>query len=203
MAWFGWGWDGSDLACVELYDLYNPFVDHTLRLIQHNWVVLAYNHNIVILVLIIGESSIGVISTYHFISVLSLLLPGIIILFLHLLSTNPKCTQPCYSNLLLRRRWTGILRRGVLGYVLPRLSFLCCYRVFCCSVPLSHHSLWRHYLCNNYSLFMTFGYLWTLLGRMCGTIDHGSCIRWVLGFVIKIRYDRSGTRAVSTIETLA
>jgi hypothetical protein len=34
-------------------------VDHTLRLIQHNWVVLAYNLNIVILVLIIGEPSIG------------------------------------------------------------------------------------------------------------------------------------------------
>jgi hypothetical protein len=32
---------------------------------------------------------------------------------------------PCYSNLLLRRRrWTGILQRGVLGYVLPRLQFL-------------------------------------------------------------------------------
>jgi hypothetical protein len=33
-------------------------VDHTLRLIQHNWVVLAYNFNVVILVLIIGESCI-------------------------------------------------------------------------------------------------------------------------------------------------
>jgi hypothetical protein len=49
-------------------------VNHTLRLIQHNWVVVAYNLNIVILVLIIGESSIGVISAYHFITVLSLLL---------------------------------------------------------------------------------------------------------------------------------
>jgi hypothetical protein len=37
----------------------DPFVDHTLRLIQHNWVVLAYNFNLVSLVLIIGESSIG------------------------------------------------------------------------------------------------------------------------------------------------
>jgi hypothetical protein len=36
------------------------------------------------------------ISAYTFITVLSLLLPGIIILFLHLLSTNRKCTQPCY-----------------------------------------------------------------------------------------------------------
>jgi hypothetical protein len=92
MVWFGWGWDGFGLACVESYDLYNPFVDHTLRLIQHNWVVLAYNFNIVILVLIIRESSIGVIFAYHFILVLSLLLPCIIILFLHLLSTNHKCT---------------------------------------------------------------------------------------------------------------
>jgi hypothetical protein len=37
----------------------------------------------------------------------------------------------CYSNLVLRkRRWTGILRRGVLGYMLPRLPFLWCYEVF-------------------------------------------------------------------------
>jgi hypothetical protein len=44
---------------------------------------------------------------------------------------------PCYSNQLLKRRgWAGILRRGVLGYVLPRLSFLWCYGVFCCSVSL-------------------------------------------------------------------
>jgi hypothetical protein len=37
-----------------------------------------------------------------FITVLSLLLPHIIILFLHLLSTNHKCTQPCYFPLLLK-----------------------------------------------------------------------------------------------------
>jgi hypothetical protein len=35
-------------------------------------------------------------STYPFIIVLSLLLLCIIILSLHLLSTNHKCTQPCY-----------------------------------------------------------------------------------------------------------
>jgi hypothetical protein len=34
-------------------------VDHTLKLIQHNWVVLAYNFNVVILMLIIEESCIG------------------------------------------------------------------------------------------------------------------------------------------------
>jgi hypothetical protein len=42
------------------------------------------------------------ISAYHFIIVLSLLFPCIIIYFLHLLSTNHKCTQPCYFPLLLK-----------------------------------------------------------------------------------------------------
>jgi hypothetical protein len=77
-------------------------VDHTLALIQHNWIVLAYNPKVIILVLIIGESSIGAISAYHFITFLSLLLPCIIILSLHLLSTHHKCTQPCYFSLLLK-----------------------------------------------------------------------------------------------------
>jgi hypothetical protein len=38
------------------------------------------------------------ISAYPFITILSLLLLGIIILFLHLLSTNQKCTQTCYFS---------------------------------------------------------------------------------------------------------
>jgi hypothetical protein len=137
MVWFGGEGDGFGLACVKLYDLWNPSVDHTLRLIQYNWIVLDYNFNVKILVLIIGELSIGVISAYPFTTVLSLLLPCIIILFLHLLNTNYKCTQPCYFFLLLRRRrWTRILRRGVRDYVLPRLPFLWSYGVFRCFVSL-------------------------------------------------------------------
>jgi hypothetical protein len=77
-------------------------VDHTLRLIHHNWVVLAYNFNVEILVLIIGKLSISAIFAYPFITVLSLLLSYIIILFLHLLSTNHKCTQPYYFSLVLK-----------------------------------------------------------------------------------------------------
>jgi hypothetical protein len=77
-------------------------VDHTLRLVQHNWVLLAYNFNVVILAITIGELSIGAIFAYHFIIILSLLLLCIIILFLHLLSTNHQCTQPCYFPLLLK-----------------------------------------------------------------------------------------------------
>jgi hypothetical protein len=48
---FGCGmvWFGFCLACVESYDLSNPSVDHTCRiLIQLNWVVITYNFNIVI-----------------------------------------------------------------------------------------------------------------------------------------------------------
>jgi hypothetical protein len=77
-------------------------VDHTLRLIQHNWIILAYNFNVEIFVLIIEKLSLGAFSAYPFITILSLLLPYIIILFLHLLSTNHKCTQPCYFPLLLK-----------------------------------------------------------------------------------------------------
>jgi hypothetical protein len=122
-------------------------VGHTLRLIQHNWVVLAYNYNLVILVLIIGELSIGAISAYHFISVLSLLLPCIIILFLHLMSTNYKCTQPCYFHLLLkpatqkekmdRNSSTRSSRQRVAPVVIPVELF---------SLPLFHSVESRHSL---------------------------------------------------------
>jgi hypothetical protein len=73
-----------------------------LRLILQIWAVLAYNFNVVMLVLIIGESCISAFLLILFIIVLSLLLPCIIILFLHLLSTNHMCTEPCYFPLLLK-----------------------------------------------------------------------------------------------------
>jgi hypothetical protein len=107
---------------------------------------------------------------------------------------------PCYSNLLLkRRRWTGILRWGVLGYVLPRLPFLWSYGVFHCSVSLRVVTVFRDITYVIITLFVTFGYLWALLGRMCGTIDPMSCIRWVLSFGIKIGYDTSAHLAISLL----
>jgi hypothetical protein len=61
------------------------------------------------------------ISAYHFISVLSLLLPCIIILFLHLRSTSYKYTQPCYFPLLLKPAaqkekmdWNSLMRSSML-----------------------------------------------------------------------------------------
>jgi hypothetical protein len=135
-------------------------VDHTLRLIQHNWVVLAYNFNIVILVLIIGESCIGAFLLILLLQFYPCYYLALLFLFLHLLSTNHKCTQPCYFPVLLRRRgWTGIHRRGVLGYVLPQLSFLWCYGVFRCSVPLRVIIVFRHTI---YVIIIIL-YLWHLV----------------------------------------
>jgi hypothetical protein len=87
------------------------------------------------------------ISAYPFIIVLSLLLPCIIILFLHLLSTNNKCTQACYFPLLLkpaaqkeRMDWNSSTRSSTLR-VAPVIV-----PVVLWSLPLfrsakSHHSL--------------------------------------------------------------
>jgi hypothetical protein len=40
------GWNGFDVDHMDWCDPYLPLLDHTLRLIQLNWVVLAYNTNI-------------------------------------------------------------------------------------------------------------------------------------------------------------
>jgi hypothetical protein len=87
------------------------------------------------------------ISTYHFISVLSLLLPCIIILFLHLLSTNHKCTQPCYFLLLLKPTaqkekmdWNSLTRSSRLRVDLVAVpAELCSLSVF--HFVKSHHNL--------------------------------------------------------------
>jgi hypothetical protein len=92
-------------------------------------------------VLIIGESSIGAF-------LLTILLQFYPCYYLALSFYSCSCWVPtisvlnpaifpCYSNLLLRRRrWSEILRRRVLGYVLSQLSFLWSYGVFHCSVSL-------------------------------------------------------------------
>jgi hypothetical protein len=92
-------------------------------------------------VLIIGESSIGVF-------LLTILLQFYPCYYLALSFYSCTCLVPTIrvlnlaiflycSNLLLRRwRWTGILWRGVLGYVSPWLPFLWSYGVFCYSVSL-------------------------------------------------------------------
>jgi hypothetical protein len=87
------------------------------------------------------------ISAYPFITVLSLLLPCIIILFLHLLSPNHKYTQPCYFPLLLkpaaqkeRMDWNSLMRSSRLrvgSVVIP---------VVLLSLPLFRSTESRHSL---------------------------------------------------------
>jgi hypothetical protein len=149
------------------------------------------------------------ISAYSLIPYFSFLLPYISFISctycVPTISVLNLAISPCYSNLLLRRRrWTGILRWGVLGYVSPPLSFLWCYGVFRCSVSLRVILGFKDII---YVIVILYVYdIWlsvSTFGRMCGTIDPGSCIRWVLDFGIETGFGRSGTRAVSTKGTLA
>jgi hypothetical protein len=87
------------------------------------------------------------ISVYPFITVLSLLLLCIIILFLHLLSTNHKCTQPYYFPLLLkpaaqkeRMDWNSSMRSSMLC-VAPVVG-----PVVLCSLSLFHSAESHHRL---------------------------------------------------------
>jgi hypothetical protein len=93
---------------------------------------------------------------------------------------------PFYSNLLLRRRrWTRILW-WVLCYVLPRLPFLWCYGVFRCSVSLRVVLVFKDIIYVITILYIRdISLSVSTFGCMCGTIDPGSCIWWVLSFGIK------------------
>jgi hypothetical protein len=87
------------------------------------------------------------ISAYPFIIVLSLLFPCIIILFLHLLSTNHKSTQPCYFPLLLkpaaqkeRMDWNSSMRSSRLCVALVAVPVVLWSLLLFRSAE-SHHSL--------------------------------------------------------------
>jgi hypothetical protein len=99
---------------------------------------------------------------------------------------------PCYSNLLLRgRRWTGILWRGVLGYVLPRLSFLWSYGVFRYSVSLRVITVfrdityviiilysWHLVICEHFWLYVWNNWSW-VMHTMSTWLWHKNCV-WTL-----------------------
>jgi hypothetical protein len=81
---------------------------------------------------------------------------------------------PCYSNLLLRRRrWIVILRRGVLGYMLPQLLFLWFYRVFRYSVSLRVVLVFKDIIYVIIILYIRDIWLSvSTFGHMCGTLVH-------------------------------
>jgi hypothetical protein len=87
------------------------------------------------------------ISAYPFITILYLLLPCITIVFLHLLSTNYKCTQPCYFPLLLkpatqkdRMDWNSMMRSSRL-HVAPVVIPIVLWSLSLFRSAESHHSL--------------------------------------------------------------
>jgi hypothetical protein len=162
----GWFWSS---LCGTVWSI-EPLLDLTSGLIQHNWVVLAYNFNVVILVLIIGESCIGaflviLLSQFYTCCYLALSfysytcwVPTISVLSLAIF---PLLLKPAAQK--ERMDWnssTKSSRLRVAPVVIPVV--LWSLPLFCSTK--SHHSLYRHYLCNNnHTLFMTIGYLWTLL----------------------------------------
>jgi hypothetical protein len=113
---------------------------------------------------------------YRFISACSLIpyLPCYyllhIIYFLHLLSTNHKCTQPCYFSLLLKpaaekemKDWNSSTRSSRLR-VAPSCLFLWCDGVFHCSVPRRVVLVFKDIIYVIIILYiMTFGYPCALL----------------------------------------
>jgi hypothetical protein len=162
MGWFWWSLYGIYVilwACVAILMLKSNLMSS-----------LAYNFNPVNSVLIINESSVGafLLKALHLIS--PCYYPLHIILFLHLLSTNHKCTQPCYFPLLLKPAalkemmdWNALTRSSRLR-VAPGWLFLWCYGVFCCSVSLRVILVFKDIIYVIIILYiMTFGYLWALL----------------------------------------
>jgi hypothetical protein len=140
MVWMGMDWFWSSLCgCRMIYR--TPLWIILWKLIQHNWVVLAYSYNIEDRCQYFEEVKFKCFSAYNLILYLPWCYPCI---------SHFSCTCwvpticilnlaifPCYSILLLRRRrWTRILRGGVLGYVLPQLPFLWCHGVFHYSASL-------------------------------------------------------------------
>jgi hypothetical protein len=155
-------------------------------------------------VLIIWESKYMCISAFHFNTALPCYYTLHIIYFctcwVPTISVLTLAISPCYTNLLFRRwRWTGILRWGVVGLRCScgvwSLPLFCFVRVTLVSDG--------HYLYNSYTLFVIFGYLWTLLIHVYGINDRGhTCDEYSI-LAKKIGYGRSGTRAVSTVGMLA
>jgi hypothetical protein len=98
--------------------------------------------------------------------VFTLLLHLHIIYFLHLLSINHKCTQPCYFPLLLKLAaqkemidWNPSTRSSRLC-VAPGCPFLWCYGVFRCSILLRVILVFKDIIYVIIILYiMTFGYL--------------------------------------------
>jgi hypothetical protein len=85
----------------------------------------------------------------------------IIILFLHLLSTNHKCTQPCYFPLLLKpvaqklkKIWSTLIWSSRGAIATSRLPMELCYLSAAIFRECLTSSFVRHYSCNKYIILI-------------------------------------------------
>jgi hypothetical protein len=101
--------------------------------------------------------------------------------------------KPTAQKMEMENSSTGSSR-----HALPRLLFLWCLEPSADLLCESHLVSDGYYLCNNYILFMTFSYLWTLYVRVCGINDHGhTCDEYLvlftkLGMIANQRIDICG-----------
>jgi hypothetical protein len=117
--------------------------------------------------------------------------------FLHLLSTNHKCTHLCYFPLLLKlllRRWIrDELFQGVL------LEASDCLRSIVCGVVVPFHwcvfkrfslVFWKQYYCKSlYYIYCDIDYFCNTLLSVCVETCSWIHIRWTFGFGSKIGCD--------------
>jgi hypothetical protein len=113
--------------------------------------------------------------------------------------------------MLRGRRWTGILWRGVLGYVLPRLSFLWSYGVFRYSVSLRVITVfrdityviiilysWHLVICEHFWLYVWNNWSW-VMHTMSTWLWHKNCVwnikRWCLHESARAWHSRLWTAA--------
>jgi hypothetical protein len=131
-----------------------------------------------------------------------------IIIFLHLVGTNHKCTHHCYFLLLLNPAaqkmemvWNSSMRSSRLA--LPRLHLPVDYWAFCCCCCHESSSLCKdniHVIIILYLWYLAL--LWTLMS-VCVEILFLGTHAMSIQFWSKTRYDRSGIRVMSTVRTLA
>jgi hypothetical protein len=117
-------------------------------------------------------------------------------LFTLSLLTNHKCTQPCYFPLLLKSvaqmkkmDWNSSTRSSrlrVAPVAIPMVLWSFCYFISLRVDIVLKYIIYVIIILYIHDIWLSVD----TFGRMCGTIEPGSCIRWVLDFGIKIRYDR-------------
>jgi hypothetical protein len=173
-----WFWLRNSLVMVLVQPVWSrmiyriPFVDNTLRtLIQLNLGSLSLQLWLHKQVLIICESSIGALLLSILLQLYLVIIPCI-----SFIPTLAEYQPQVYSTLLfcpatqkMMVDWNSLMRSSRL--VLPRLLSCDLWSLLWSAYTRVIVVFNWQYLCNNYTLFVIFGYLWTLSARVYGKND--------------------------------